>query len=143
MPANTASLQNHIDTLQHQSSKYTLIRYVNQDEEEGEKEDFPTVSLDDEHWNTEKIPDRHLCIHEHSLPHGLCPYPCQYWDYMTSLYYDTLDLSDIVEFEDLMTTSSDEDIPALDEVDTEAYGLWLEINIHIYMNFKILFLFNL
>ena len=28
---------------------------------------------------------------------------------------NTLDLSDISEYEDLMTTSSDEDIPALDE----------------------------
>ena len=80
------------------------------------KEDFPTVSLDDEHWNMEEIPDRHLCTHENSLPHGLCPYPCPYSDYMNALYYDTLDLSDISEFEDLMTTSSNEDIPALDEV---------------------------
>ena len=36
-----------------------------------------------------------------------------YSDYQTSSYYNTLDLSDISEFEDLMTTSSDEDIPAL------------------------------
>ena len=36
-------------------------------------------------------------------------------DYTSSSYYDTLDLSDIFEFEDLMTTSSDEDIPALDK----------------------------
>ena len=112
LPASTASLQNHIDTLQHPTSKCTLNRYDNPEE----KEDFPTVSIDDEHWNMEEIPDRHLYIHEHSLPHGLCPYPCPYSDYMTSSYYDTLDLSDISKFEDLMTTSSDEDIPALDEV---------------------------
>ena len=36
-----------------------------------------------------------------------------------------MDFSDISEFEDLMTTSSDEDIPALDPLDTEAYGLWI------------------
>ena len=36
-------------------------------------------------------------------------------DYTSSLYYNTLDLSDISEFEDLMTTSNDENIPALDE----------------------------
>ena len=30
-----------------------------------------------------------------------------------SSYYNTLDLSDISKFEDLMTTSSNEDIPAL------------------------------
>ena len=35
-------------------------------------------------------------------------------------YQDTLDLSDISYFEDVMTTSSDEDIPALDNV----IGLW-------------------
>ena len=35
-------------------------------------------------------------------------------DYTSTSYYNTLDLSDISEFEDLMTTSSDEDIPALD-----------------------------
>ena len=63
----------------------------------------------------EEIPDRHLHIHGHSVLHELCPYPCPYMDYTSSLYYSTLDLSDISEFEDLMTTSSDEDIPALDE----------------------------
>ena len=104
-------MQSHVDTVQHPTSKYTLNAYVNLEEE-----DFQTISLDNEHWTVEEIPDRHLCIHEHSLPHGLCPYPCPYLDYTTSSYYDTLDLSDISEFEDLMTTSSDEDIPALDEV---------------------------
>ena len=108
-------MQNHIETLQHPTSKCTLNAYVNLEEGE-EEENFQTVSLDNEHWNTEEIPDRHLCIHEHSLPHGLCPYPCPHLDYTTSLYYYTLDLSDISEFEDLMTTSSNEDIPVLDEV---------------------------
>ena len=36
-------------------------------------------------------------------------------DYTSSSYYKNLDHSDISEFEDLMTTSSDEDVPALDE----------------------------
>ena len=114
MPASTVPLQNHIDTLQHPTSKYTLNAYVNLEEEE--EEDFQMVSLDNEHWNMEEIPDRHLCIHEHSLLHGLCPYPCPCLEYTTSSYYDTLDLSDISEFKDLMTTSSDEDIPVLDKV---------------------------
>ena len=83
--------------------------------EEGEK-DFPMVFLDNEHWNTEEILDRHLCIHEHSIPHELCQYLCPYLDYTSASYYDTLDLSDISEFVDLMTMSSDEDISALDEV---------------------------
>ena len=64
----------------------------------------------------EEIPDRHLYIHEHSLVHEMCPYPCPYLDYTSSSYYDTWDLSDISEFEDLMTTSSDEDIPTIDEI---------------------------
>ena len=31
-------------------------------------------------------------------------------------YYDTLDLSNISELEDIMTTSSDEDIPPLKDI---------------------------
>ena len=33
------------------------------------------------------------------------------------LTYHSMDLSDISEFKDLMTTSSDEDIPALDDIE--------------------------
>ena len=130
-PASTAPLQNHVDTLHHPTSKCTLNAYVNLEEEE-EEEDFQTVSLDDEHWNMEEIPDRHLCIHEHSLQHGLCPYQCPYLDYTPSLYYDTLDLSDISEFEDMMTTSSNEDIPSFDEVGY--WKLWIMVrNEHLYL----------
>ena len=102
-----------MDFPQQPSSKCTLI--IHDDLHDDEEEDFQTVSLDDDHWTTEEIPDRHLCLHEHSVLHELCPYPCPYMDYTYSLYYDTLDLSDISEFEDLMTTSSDEDISALDK----------------------------
>ena len=94
-------------------SKCTLTIHDDLDDEE--EEYFQTVPLEDDHWTTEEIPKRCLCIHEHSVPHELCPYPCLYMDYTSSLYYNTLDLSDIFEVEDLMTTSSDEDIPALDE----------------------------
>ena len=108
-------VQYHLDAFQQTSSKYTLNAYITLEEEE-EEENFPTVPLNDEHWDMEEITDRHLCIHEQSLPHGLCPYPCPYLDYQASSYYDTLDLSDISEFEDLMTTSSNEDIPALNDI---------------------------
>ena len=54
-------------------------------DEEEEEEDFQTVLHDDEHWDMEEIPDRHLYIHEHSLPNGLCPYLCPYLDYQTSV----------------------------------------------------------
>ena len=95
-------------------SKCTLTIHDDLDYDE-EEEDFQTVSLEDNNWTTEEIPDRHLCIHEHSALRLLCPYLCPYMDYTSSLYYDALDLNDISEFEDLMTTSSDKDIPALDE----------------------------
>ena len=109
-PNSTPQVQYHADALQQPSSKCILNTCVNLEEEEEEK-DFQTVPLDDEHWDMEEIPDRHLYIHEHSIPHELCPY----LDYTSASYYDTLDLSDISKFEDLMTTSSDEDIPDLEE----------------------------
>ena len=128
----------HVDASQQPSSKYTLSAYVHLEEEE---EDSSTVPLDDEHWDMEEITDRHLCIHEHSLPHGLCPYLCPYLDYQTSSYYDTLDLSDISEFEDLMMISSNEGIPALNEVGYSE-GLWLEMNIYTYMNFNFISIYQ-
>ena len=85
-------------------------------EEEEEEEDFQTVTLNDDHWTTEEIPDRTFCIHEHALPHGLCLYPCPYVNYPTSSYADSLDLSDISDFKDIMVMLSDEDIPALEEM---------------------------
>ena len=109
-------MQCDVDASQQPSSKYTLNMYVSVEEEEEEEEAFQTASLDDEHGDMEEIPDRHLWMHEHSLPHGLSPYLCPYSGYQTSSYYDTLDLSNISKFEDLMTTSSDEDIPALDDI---------------------------
>ena len=116
-PESTPQVQHYIDAFQWPPSKCTLHAYITLEaEEEEEEKDFQTVPLDDEHWDMEEITDRHLCIHEHSLPHGLCQYPCPYSNDQVSSYYDTLDLSDISRFEDLMTTSSNEDIPALEDV---------------------------
>ena len=115
-PASIEILQNPLDFLQQPPSNYTLPICDDLDNDEEEEEDFPTVSLEDDHWSTLEIMDRHLCIHGHSVLHELCPYPFPYFDYASSSYYDKLDLSDISKFEDLMTTSSDEDIPAPDDV---------------------------
>ena len=82
---------------------------------EEDEEDFQMVSLNDEHWTTKEVPDRTLCIHKHALPHGLCPYPCPYANYLLTSYTNSMDLSDISNFEDIMITSSDEDIPALED----------------------------
>ena len=71
LPPSTALLQNPMDFLQQPLSKCTLTTCDDLDDEE-EEEDFQMVSLDNEHWNMEEILDRHLCIHEHSIPHELC-----------------------------------------------------------------------
>ena len=63
-PDSTPEVQYCIDAFLQPSSKYTINAYVNLEEEE--EENFPTVSLDDEHWDKEEIPDRYLCTHEHS-----------------------------------------------------------------------------
>ena len=111
-----SSPQNLPDLAQQPDSKciYTICDDLEEEDEE-EEEDFQTVTLDDAHWTMEEIQDRHLCIHKHSVPHLLCHFPCPYVAYTSTLYHNTLDFSDISEFEDLMTTSSDEDIPALDD----------------------------
>ena len=86
------------------------------DSSDDEEEDFQTIALDDEQWISEETLERTLCIHEHGLPHGLCQYPCPYANYDTISYMDSLDLSDITDYEDYMVTSSDEEIPGMEEV---------------------------
>ena len=103
-------------------SKHTIATSEHLEDEANEEKDFQTIPLDNEHWATEDIPERPLCIHEHSLPHGLCPYPCPYADYQTQLYSKTMDLSNISEFEDLMATSSDEISLHLRTVYTEKHS---------------------
>ena len=84
--------------------------------EDKEEEDFKMVPLNDDHWTTEKIHDRTLCIHEHALPYRLFPYPCPYANYQIPSYVGNLDLGDISDFKDIMITSNNEDIPALEDM---------------------------
>ena len=72
----------------------------------------------------EEISERTLCIHEHGLPHGLCPYV----NYGMPSYMDSSDLSDISDFEDYMVTSSNEDIPAFKDMPYRE-TLWFALNI--------------
>ena len=88
--------------------------YSNSSDEE--EEDFQTVPLDDEHWTSEQVPERPFCIHRNGLPHTLCQYPCTYRSNGTVSYMDSLDLSDILDYEDYMVTSSDEELPGMEEV---------------------------
>ena len=73
------------------------------------------VSLEDEHWTSKETPERTLCFHEHGLPHELCPYPCPYMNYQMPSYMDSLDLSDISDYEDNMVTSSNEDLRTFED----------------------------
>ena len=109
----STSPQNPLGFALQPPSKTTLT--MCDDLKEDEEKDFQTVTLDDDHWTIEVILDRHLCIHKHSLPHSLCPYPCPYRDYTSTSCHNTLDFNDISEFEEVMTTSSDKDVPALDD----------------------------
>ena len=89
-----------------------------------EEEDFPTAPLDDDIWLEEPVPVRHLCIHEQSQPHHQCSYHCPYSLDLLQVtredaqapYYKMMDLSNISDFQDVMTTTSDEDILALEDI---------------------------
>ena len=82
-----------------------------------EEEDFQTVHLDDEHWTAEIVPERTFCIHKNGLPNNVCQHPCPYGNSDTVSYMDSLDLSDISDYEDyMMTTSDDEELSGLEEV---------------------------
>ena len=88
------------------------------DEEESsnEEEDFQTVPMDNVHWKTEVVPERTFCIHKNGLSNNVCSYPCPYGTNGTTLYMDSLDLSDISDIEDhFLTTSDEEDLPGLEE----------------------------
>ena len=80
-----------------------------------EEEDFQMVPLDDEHWTLETVPERTFYIHKNGLPHNLCQYLCPYGSNDTVSYMDSLDLSDISDYEDYMVTSSDEELPGMEK----------------------------
>ena len=65
----------------------------------------------------EIVPERTFCIHENGLPNNVCQHPYPYGNSDTVSYMDSLDLSDISDYEDyMMTTSDDEELPGLEEV---------------------------
>ena len=88
------------------------------DSSSDDEEDFQMVPIDDEHWTTEMVPEITFCIHEDGLPNNVCQYPCPYGNTNDSVsYMDSLEISDISDYEDyMMTTSDDEELPGLEEV---------------------------
>ena len=91
---------------------------------EEEEEDFPTAPLVDDVWLEDPIQVRHLCIQDQSQPQYQCSYPCSYsLDLLHSApedtqapYYEQMYICNISDFQDVITTTSDEDIPDLDDV---------------------------
>ena len=88
------------------------------DNSSDEDKDFQMVPIDDEHWTTEMVPERTFCIHENGLPNNVCQYPCPYGNNTNSVsYMDSLELSNISNYEDyMMTTSDDEELPGLEDI---------------------------
>ena len=107
----------------------TPVYSDNSDEEE---EDFQMVPLDDEHWTSEQVPERTFCIHENGLPHNSCQYPCPYGTNDTVSYMDSLDLSDISDYEEYMVTSSDDELLGREEV---PYWHWTLVCLTTYLKF--------
>ena len=97
-----------------------------------EEEDFPTVPLDNEHWTSDVVHERTFCIHENGLPNNVCQHPCPYGSNDTASYMDSLDLSDILDYEDcMMTTSDDDELPGMEEV---PYWHWTLVCLDIYFS---------
>ena len=94
----------HGRTEQSSPKEHQMACHLTSAQEEEVGEHFPTAPLGDDIWMEEPVTDRHLCIHEQSQPHDLCPYPCPYnLDQLhpTPEYAPTpqyMDLSDIFNF---------------------------------------------
>ena len=90
---------------------------ITKEDKDDTEEHFPTLSLDDDVWMEEPVPERHLSIHENSQ-HDPCPYPCLY-----SLIHFTpedapkyIDLKDIFKFPDVIVSASDDDVCSLEDI---------------------------
>ena len=68
----------------HTQSKPTHQSHLQDIYSEVEEEDFQTVSLNEDHWSTEAIPDCPLCIHKNLTEHEHCNYPCPFEDFALS-----------------------------------------------------------
>ena len=110
-PSNDSDTSEHTPSTPRATPADTQV-YL--DDKEEEEEDFQMVPLDDKHWTTKEVPDRTLCIHEHALPHRLCP--VSLCELLNSFLHYSMDLSNISDFEDMMITSSNQDIPALEDM---------------------------
>ena len=61
--------------------------------------------------------------------------PCPYENYNTLSYMDSLDLSDILDYEDYMVTSSDVELQGMEEV---PYWQWTLVCLNTYLKILVL-----
>ena len=90
---------------------------ITEEEDDDLEEHFPTVSIDDNFWMEDPVPERHLCIPE-DTQHDLCPFPCPYNLNQLHLIQEDvqyIDLNDIFDFQDVMV-STDDDMHSLDDI---------------------------
>ena len=104
---------------EHDTLACNLPSIVEEDDDDTE-EHFPTVSLDDNFWMEDPVPERHLCIHENSQ-HDLCPYPCPCS--LNPLHFTQenapqyIDLNDIFEFPYvIVSAASNDDATSLEDI---------------------------
>ena len=106
----------------HSPEHYILTHHLSsiaEEEDNDTEEHFPRISLDDDIWTEEPVPERHQCIHE-KPQNDLCPYPCLYsLNPLHLTQEDTvqyIDLNTIFEFPDIIVSTSDDDVPSLKDI---------------------------
>ena len=109
------------DTIENHSFEDGILAHclpsITEEEDDGIEEHFPTISLDDNFWIEEPVPERHLWIHE-DAQHDFCTHPCPYDLNQLHLAQEDvqyIDLSDILDFLDVILPAAD-DMPSLEDI---------------------------
>ena len=107
-------------TIENHSSEDDILAHhlpsIAEEEDDDTEEHFPTVSLDDNFWMEEPVPERHLCIHENlqlDLCHYLCPYDLNLLHLTQENAPQYTDLNNTFEFPDVMMSANDNNAPSL------------------------------
>ena len=98
---------------------------------------FPNSTYRRWTFTTDIVPERTFCIHKNGLPNNVCQHPCPYGNNNTASYMNSLDFSDISNYEDyMMTTSDDEELPGLEEVPYWHFWTLVYLNTYLTFNYK-------
>ena len=105
---------------------------IEEEDEDDIEEHFLTVSLNDNFWMEEPVPERHLCIREHSR--DLCPYPCPYSLNLLHLTQEDssqyIDPSDIFKFSDVIVSASNDDVSSLEDFKEDTINILQNFFVH-------------